>query len=314
LRYFVGAIRSAMLMKEFFEVTDQDALNIAALRRVVGSPLYGQAKEQFFNREGYDERRRLVLALRDDPKSAAYILAGGASMAREAYPRAVAEFNAALQVGDMWQETVMQRANALRYNGWRMRDYSSYVAALRDLRSLLAVDTHNPDLLMTASRLLWDVAALFPDRAAAVTEIWDVPTCRPELMNPQPFKFTHMATSNPEPDKMGIYCAIDAMLDRALLLGDSNYDLHVTRGSLYFYSLRLPARAAEEYKKAIDIDPSLHGVWGSYARALLEVGDCSGAKAALQQYMTLCSQCSTQELEASRMEFSTVTLGDQCSS
>jgi tetratricopeptide (TPR) repeat protein len=311
LRQLVAVVRTRMLLLQFTKELEQEAAEIPTIRRVVRAPLYGRFRDDL--QAGRGDLNTLIFAMHENQKAVAYYFAGESSMASEGYQRAVAEFNAALQPGDMWRETILKRVDALHEYGRREHHFPSYVAALRDLRSLLEVDTHDPGLLKVAARLLWEVPIAFPDHIPELAQLWDIPDCPPSLANPR--HITTVKISDQAPGATVIYCAVDALLERATTFGAFDFDVHEMRGRLHFFGLRQPATALEEFKKAVEIYPTLPSAWASYGKVLKEMGDCDGAADAYRRYTQLCTEqgCPSRDVMNTRLGLGTMASGTKCS-
>lgn len=282
---------------KFYTDLQRDAATVPALRPVIESPEYESAKHAFARVDYGTAMLNLIKALALDHAAAKHLSDGDRLAAKGEYEAAIQEFDQATQPGSAWMETVRRRAQTLRNKGYKAQSFAAYRMALDDYQIALALDPYNPDLLTDAVVALREIPVLFPQRGAEFKKLWRLPsTCKTEPARPRQFTIVHVSAQRPESVK--IFCAVESLLDKALIYGSSDLNVREMRGILYLYAFRLPDRAAVEFAKAIALDDRIAKIWANYAVSLHEIGDCR-AIAAYKKYIEMCADGSCDKTSVS---------------
>lgn len=282
---------------KFYIDLQTDAATIPALRPVIESPNYEAARQAFARLDYPAAMLKLIAALELDQEAAKHVFDGNQYSTQGEYEAAIKEFDQATRPGSEWMSTLRSRALALRNHGYKTHSFAAYRMAMEDYQAALTLDPYNPDLLTDAVVVVREFPVRFPERAAEFEKLWRLPaTCKSGRENLRPLKLNRAPMPGPEMIKS--FCAVENLLDKALVFGSSDPNVRDMRGVLYLFALRLPELAAEEFAKAIEIHDSHAKSWENYATSLHELGDCR-AVAAYRKYIELCANGSCDETAVS---------------
>lgn len=296
----------------FHESLQSDSAKFPGLRTVIDSPHYQAAKDASSQADYATAARELIDAVNDGDESRA-LAEGRQQTAKHNYAAAVRSFDEALREGPSWSDNLKSRANALRGLGYTARSLEAYRLALLDFQQALAVDPYDPELLGDIVMVLWDISTLFPNQASTAFEkLWQDPaSCVPHSEPEKRFTVVHMAM--PGTPQMTINCTVEALLNRGMFYGRDDFNIREMRGRHYLFAMQSPSRAVKDLAATIEIDDSFPQVWGYYATALHEIGDCR-AVAAYQKHIDLCQdgKCPDQLMAISRQRLADLTLSGNC--